>query len=214
MKELNNTRRLTISTILFVIALIIGFITFRKPAFTYKMPAQEMVDQLNNQNNQITPPVALQIMSKNDPSNIFVDLRDPYVYQKGYLGEAVNIPVSDILQQESIDFFDDMLANSISVILYANNQFEANGAWMLLQQLGYSNVKILLGGYNYFIQYKADDPNLADSPEYLVEEPAFSFSEMIENMGSKDSQPTESNDKPQNIQPVKRKKKAAAQGGC
>ena len=214
MKELNNTRRLTISTILFVIALIIGFITFRKPAFTYKMPAQEMVDQLINQNNQITPQIALQIMSKNDPSNIFVDLRDPYVYQKGYLGEAVNIPVSDILQQESIDFFDDMLANSISVILYANNQFEANGAWMLLQQLGYSNVKILLGGYNYFIHYKAEDPNLADSPEYLAEEPTANFSEVIENSVNPDQQPDQEKNTSKAIIPVKRKKKTTAAGGC
>lgn len=214
MKELNNTRRLTISTILFVIALIIGFITFRRPAFTYKISAQEMVDQLNNQNSQITPQDALQIISINDPSTIIVDLRDPYEYQKGYLGEAINIPVSDIMLEESIDFFEDTLADSISVILYASNQFEANGAWMLLQQLGYSNIKILLGGYNYFIHQKANHHNISESTEYLVEKPQINYADFIKNTSSSSGQVVEQTAVPKQITPVKRKKKVVAAGGC
>lgn len=214
MKELKKTRRLTIATILFVIGIVIGFLTFSKPEFTYKLSPQEMVEQLYNLDTEMIPDEAMEIISYGDSLNILVDLRNPYEYQKGFLGEAINIPVSDILLEESIAFFDEMMADSISVILYAKNQLDANGSWMLLQQLGYYNVKILLGGYDYLANEDIDYYNMPDIPEYLVEEPTISFSEVIANIGSMSNQSEESANKPQSIQPIKRQKKAVAEGGC
>ena len=179
MKELNNTRRLIISTILFVIILIVGFLTFRRPVYTYKLSAQEMLEQLNIRDNEVTPYEMIQIISNNDLSTVIVDIRDPYTYQKRYLGNAINIPVSDIMLEYSMDFFNEMLNDSVSVIIYANNQLEANGTWMLLQQLGYSNVKILLGGYNYFIHQKDKDHDLAEGLDYLVKNPQLTNPDFV-----------------------------------
>jgi rhodanese-related sulfurtransferase len=214
MKELKKTRRLTIASILFVIIIVIGFLTLRKPEYTYKLSTQEMVEQLYNIDTEMLPDEAMEIISYGDSLSVFVDLRNPYEYQKGFLGEAINIPVSDILLEESIEFFDAMQADSITVILYANTQLDANGSWMLLQQIGYSNVKILLGGYNYLTDENIDYYDMPDIPEYFVEEPAIIFSEVISNMSSQNFEQTETENKPQNIQPIKRKKKAVAEGGC
>jgi rhodanese-related sulfurtransferase len=214
MKELNNTRRLIISTILFVIVLIIGFLTFSTPDFTYKLSGQEMLEQLNIRDNEVTPHEMIQIITNNDQSGIVVDIRDPYVYQKGYLGKAINIPVSDIMQENTIDFFDEMLADSVSVIIYANNQFEANGTWMLLQQLGYHNVKILLGGYNYTKQLKANQHNLAEIPEYHAEKPQIDYADFVKKSTSGTGQLVEQTEASKQILPVRRKKKVVTTGGC
>lgn len=214
MKELKKTRRLTIASILFVLIIIIGFLTFRKPEYTYKLSTQEMVEQLYNIDTEMLPDEAMEIISYGDTASVLIDLRNPYEYQNGFLGEAINIPVSDILLEESIAFFDAMQADSIIVILYANTQLDANGSWMLLHQLGYSNVKILLGGYDYLTDENIDYYDMPEIPEYFVEEPVIIFSEVISNMSSQSYNQTETESKPQNIQPIKRKKKAVAEGGC
>ncbi len=214
MKELRKTRGLTIGSILFVIIIVIGFLTFRKPEYIYKLSTQEMVEQLYNIDTEMLPDEAMEIISYGDSLSVLVDLRNPYEYQKGFLGEAINIPVSDILQDESLAFFKTMQADSITVILYANTQLDANGSWMLLQQLGYTNIKILLGGYNYVTDENIDYYDMPDIPEYFVEEPTIIFSEVISNMSSQSYEQTETENKPQTIQPIKRKKKAVAEGGC
>ncbi len=214
MKELKKTNRLTIASILFAIIIEIDFLTFRKPEYTYKLSTQEMVEQLYNIDTEMFADEAMEIISYGDSSCVLVDLRNPYEYQKGFLGEAINIPVSDILQEESLEFFNTMQADSISVILYANTQLDANGLWMLLHQLGYANVKILLGGYNYLTDENIDYYDMPEIPEYFVGEPALIFSEVISNMSSESYEQTETENKPQNIQPIKRKKKAVAESGC
>lgn len=213
MKELKRTRRLTIAAILFVLVIIIGFITLNKPDFTYKLSTQLLVEELYNLDNEVLPDDIMDILAYGDSTMVLIDIRDPYAYQMGFLGEAINIPVSDIMRKESIAFFDEMQADSISVVIYANNQLEANGTWMMLKQLGYSNVKILLGGYSYLTNEDIDYYDMPEIPEYFVEEPAFIFSEVIANINSGQNIEAESTE-PQTIKPIKRKKKAVAEGGC
>jgi len=213
MKELKNTRRLTIAAILFVLLIIFGFITFRKPEFNYEISNQQMVEELYNIDNEVLPDDVMDIIAYGDSATVLVDIRNPYDYKKGFLGDAINIPVSDIMSEESIAFFDEMLSDSLSVIIYGNDQFEANGPFMMLHQLGYNNIKILLGGYTYLTNEDIDYYDMPEIPEYFVEEPDFIFSEVIANIGSGEN--LENNTEAvKTIQPVKRKKKTVAEGGC
>lgn len=214
MKELTRTRRLTIITIIFVFILILGFLTFSKPEFIYKLTPEETLTELSNKENEITPGLVSEILSKEDPSFVFVDLRNPYEYGRGYIGEAINIPVSDILTKESISFFEDMQSNSVAVVLYGKDQLEANGPWMLLRQLGFDNIKILLGGYDYMTDEDIDYYDMPEIPLYFVEEPQINYAEFIENASLNSGQIVEETEEPKQIAPVKRKKKVVAEGGC
>jgi hypothetical protein len=74
-------------------------------------------------------------------------------------------------------------------------------------------VKILLGGYTYLTNENIDSYDMPEIPEYFVEEPAFIFSEVIARIGNGAN--LEDNSKSvQSIQPIKRKKKSVAEGGC
>jgi len=85
--------------------------------------------------------------------------------------QGFNIPVSEILEEESISFFQEMKKDSVIVILFGQDQLDANGPWMLLCHLGLDNVKILLGGYNYLTNEEIGYYNMPEIPLYLVEEP-------------------------------------------
>ncbi len=214
MKELTKTRRLTISTIVFVFILVIGFLTFRTPNLVYELSPELTIEELFNIENEMIPDEMMDILAYGDSNSVLIDVRDPYEYDKGYLGEAINIPVSEILMEESISFFQEMKKDSIIVILYGQDQLDANGPWMLLRQLGFDNIKILLGGYNYLANEEIDYYDMPEIPLYLVEEPQLNFAEFIENASLNAGQMDEQIEEPKQIAPVKRKKKVVAEGGC
>ena len=131
MKELTKTRRLTISSIVFVLVLVFGFLTFRSPNLVYELSPDISIEDLYNIENEMIPDEMMDILAYGDSNSVLIDVRDPYEYDKGYLGEAINIPVSDILEEESIIFFQEMKEDSVIVILYAKDQLDANGPWLL-----------------------------------------------------------------------------------
>lgn len=214
MKELTKTRRLTISIIVFVFILVIGFLTFRSPNLVYELSPELAIEELYNIENEMIPDEMMDILAYGDSNSVLIDLRDPYEYGKGYLGEAINIPVSEILEEESLSFLQEMKEDSVTVILYAKDQMDANGPWMLLRQLGFDNIKILLGGYDYMANEDIDYYDMPEIPLYLVEEPQLNFAEFIENASQSTGQIDEQIEKPKQIAPVKRKKKVVAEGGC
>lgn len=214
MKELTRTRKLTISTIVFVFILVLGFITFRTPDLVYQLSPELTLEELYNIENEIIPDEMMDILTYGDSNSVLIDVRDPYEYNKGYLGEAINIPVSEILKEESISFFEEMEKDSVIVILYGEDQLAANGPWMLLRQLGFSNIKILLGGYDYLADEEIDYYDMPDIPLYLVEEPQINFAEFIEEASLNLGQIEKQIEEPKQIKPVKRKKKVVAEGGC
>ena len=53
-----------------------------------------------------------------------------------------------LLEKDNLDIFED---TSFTYVLYGPDQLDANGPWMVLKQMGYSNFKILQGGYDKYL---------------------------------------------------------------
>ena len=101
----------------------------------------------------------------------------------------------------------------MTVVLYGQDQLEANGPWMILRQMGYENVKVLMGGYHYFTTGPLDFYDMPEIPKYLVEEPAYDFYGVMETLGSR--QPDEIiSDQPEVVIPTRKKKESVVEGGC
>ena len=67
-----------------------------------------------------------------------------------------------MLSDKTLKKFDQYAKDSIAIVLYGNIQTDANGPWMMLKQLGYTDVKVMLGGYNY---YSKEPSDLEEMPE-------------------------------------------------
>lgn len=214
MKELTRTRRLTIATIIFILILITGFITFHRPAYSYQISATKMAENITDLENEAIPNTSLETLAYGEKGIVMVDVRNSDKFNKGHLGEAVNIPVSDILTSENISFLKQMEQDSMTVILYGANQREANGPWMLLKQIGFNNIKILLGGFSYFKNIEPDLNNRAEEPLYRVEEPVMDFRKFISETRNDSEKAEAISSHPTNVTPVKREKKTQTQGGC
>ena len=72
-----------------------------------------------------------------------IDLRPPYAFEKGHPDGALNIPVAQLLDREQWR----ILRKSHTVLLVGETAAQANGPWLLLNQLGLENVIVLDAPY-------------------------------------------------------------------
>ncbi|MCB0806923.1 MAG: hypothetical protein KDC05_14085 [Bacteroidales bacterium] len=207
MKELTKTRRLIIVSIIFVFVLVIGLITFRKPEYKYQVSVEAMLQEVNNPEFVLAPETL-----KNIDNIILVDLRNTYSFNKGTLDDAINIPVSDILLKENTAMFDEWEKQGTIVVLFAEDQRAANAPWMLLRQMGYSNMRVLAGGYSFVTATTEDIKVEALKSMLSAEKPALDFAEFMEETSGGESIKTQT--EPVNVIPIQRTKKTVTAGGC
>jgi rhodanese-related sulfurtransferase len=209
MKELNRTRRLTIAAVVFVAIILVGLLSLRRPDIEYQLSQDEMMDLVLSGTHTITTEEARSLIERKNPEYVFIDLRSENIFERGTLPGAINIPVSDILEPRNLEFFKTTEGDSVQVILFAEDQQEANGPWMLLRQIGIENVKVLMGGYESMTVTLS---NRSDTGHFLPEEPILNYAEFMEKLGMTPT--TQEDSQPIQIQTVLRKKKTVVEGGC
>ncbi len=213
MKEITRTKRLFIFSILFAIIIIIGLLTIKRPHLVYRLSPEEALTETMSLMDEYFPEDIPMLVEYADPAFQLIDIRNPYEYLKGHIETAINIPVYSILDNENLKFFKRMAADTVTIILYGKDQLEANSPWMLLNQLGYNNIKVLLGGYDYYANGPLDFYDMPEIPEYLVEEAKYDFADIISQAGL--GQPSISSESSREVViPVRRKKKNVVEGGC
>ncbi len=214
MKDTNlRTNRLLIAVLFFVAILLIGFITLSKPDFEYGLTTAETLQQILSYEDEMIPDEAMEIVSNETPGYTFIDIRNPYEFVKGNIEGSVNIPFQNFLADENVEFFNEMMNDSVILIVYGWDQTEANGPWMTLKQLGYTNVKILLGGYGFYSGETFDMYSESEIPQYFVEEAKYSYVEIMESFAN-GTVVDESSNNLEVVIPVRKKKKSAVEGGC
>jgi rhodanese-related sulfurtransferase len=196
-----------------ILILILGYLILVPKPKKYAISNQELLDNILLLEDEIFPEDVFSIIEYGDSGYYFVDIRTPHQFQNSHISGAVNIAVHDFLEWENIKIFDQLQNDSTTVVIYGSDQRQANGAWMFLKQLGYNNIKVMLGGYDYYTTGPLDLYDMPDIPEYLVEEPICDFAAEIETLGGSNFESTPS-EGPEVVVPARKKKKAAAEGGC
>lgn len=159
-----------------------------------------------------------------DPSLLLVDVRDENSFKKYTLPGAVNIPLEQVLEEDSEPYMDQ---NSYDVVLFSNDNFHADQAWILCSRLGFENLHVLKGGlnqwFNTIINPKEPSENMASNefekynfrkaasmyfgvayPEKVVQKP------VVKKYVLEKPKTTV----PKKVVPVKKKKKMPVEGGC
>ena len=128
-----------------VIIVVLAFI-FRPNAAEYQMGASETLKWMNK-----TP---MEVAIDNMDGKQLIDIRPVDLFLQGHAENAINIPVRNLLDQESVSLFDELRESGKEAILYGSDQLQTTAPWLLLQQLGYQNIKILKGGYSSDQKFK------------------------------------------------------------
>jgi len=117
-----------------------------------------------------------------------------------------------LTKAENIERLEAFKEKGLTVVLYGKDQLQANAPWMFFHQVGFDNVKILLGGYDYYYAHKQDLMASKSDPSYLKGKARYDFAKVAAKSG-KTAGKTKVKIKKSVI--VRRKKKAVvASGGC
>ena len=159
-----------------------------------------------------------------DPSLLLVDVRNENSFKAYSLPNAVNIPLSKVLEEDSEPYLNQ---DAFDVILFSNDNFYSDQAWILCNRLGYENLHVLKGGINewYYTIINPKEPteNMAATefekynfrkaasmyfgvayPEKIVQKP------VVKKYVPKSTTKPE----PKKVVPKKKKKKMPVEGGC
>ena len=128
----------------------------------YKLSPEELLEQVNSGMQYFSPDEIADMIIKEDPSLLLIDVRPQDEYETFHLPGAINIPLSELLADEWQDYLNqDIRLN----VFYSNSTVNANQAWMMCMQLGYKNNYVLQGGLNYWAETIMNpEPPDASSP--------------------------------------------------
>lgn len=210
--ELNPKK--TIWTLLFFgIVIIIGFLTMRKPLLTYSKSISQSIEMTKDtSNNYFYPYQLVSVINKKNKNVILIDLRNKYDFGRGHIPGAKSIPSFDLAKNDNLKLLEAYEKNNLTVVLYADNQLDANGPWFFFRQVGFNNIRILLGGYDYYAAHKDNLNATQSSDAYLKGLARYDFAKV-----AKSTVNDENNAQSNKVKPVvfkRRKKVNVAAGGC
>ncbi|MCK5678287.1 MAG: rhodanese-like domain-containing protein [Flavobacteriaceae bacterium] len=146
-----------------------------------------------------------------DPSVLLIDMRSEKEFNEFSLPNAINIPLKNLLDDDYIGYIDQDIYD---VVLFSNDSFYADQAWMLGNRLGFKNLYVLKGGlnewFNTIINPKYPDETMPREAYKLYD--FRKAAGMYFGVGAPQS---EGKSKPvKKVVTVKKKKKRVAEGGC
>jgi rhodanese-related sulfurtransferase len=204
MKELEKTKRISIAAVLFILAVLIGLLTYKRPQYMYAINTKDTLEKLTNDNYIIT------LNDLNNPDYVLIDVRNQFDFEKGHLKNAINIYTPDILSDENSGLFNELKETNKTAVLYGNNPQEVNAPFLILYQLGYDNIK-LLSIDNSYLQNKLITKN-NDIEKSEADITTF-INESREN-ASIEQKVEDIIKAPKRVITVQKRKKKPAEGGC
>ncbi|NOU48606.1 MAG: rhodanese-like domain-containing protein [Bacteroidales bacterium] len=147
MNELNKTLRLTIAVVAIALVFVIGLLTFQKPEVEYKLTPDVALSHLTDVNLMVNVEQAQEIIRQNDANMIFIDVRNPISFGRDHIEKAINIPLRELLDKSSLKLLRSLNEKGKTMVIYGETPQQASGAWMMLQQTGFQNTKMLNGSY-------------------------------------------------------------------
>ncbi len=212
-KRLLVRRYQILAVILFVLAA--GLVLLPKYKKNEGIKPELFVKNAISSERFISTDVLADRLVNQDPVILLVDTRSEKEFNDYSLPNALNIPLKDFLNED----FDGFINQDIyDVILYSNDSFYADQAWMIGNRLGYTNLYVLEGGlnewFNTIINPKYPDETM---PKEAFE--LYSFRKaagMYFGVGVTEPETKkETIKKPtKKVITVKKKKKRVPEGGC
>jgi rhodanese-related sulfurtransferase len=204
MKELEKVKRISIASTVFILAILIGVLTFERPKNMYANNTKNTLENL------ISKDYLISLNEIEDPQVELIDVRSEYEYDRGHLVNAINISSADILNEENQSILNQFKESNKTIVLYGKDPQEANIPFMMLYQLGFDNIKVLSAKINYLqnkllINKSNIEKLIGDIKAFIYESQKNSKVTIVEQK----VEPA-----PKKVIPVQKKKKKPVEGGC
>lgn len=136
-------RHLILASLLILLG--IGTILVPEKSNKEEVPAERLLQELNDNTRNKKPIFVAQRIIEKDPSFVLIDVRSPEEYEKFTLPGAINIPLEELNNPDYQAYLDPI---GVSNIFISNGGLKANQAWMLCLRKGYAKNYVMEGGLN------------------------------------------------------------------
>lgn len=179
---------------------------------------EELLSRTISPERYISTDEVASLIINQDPSYLYIDVRDEESYSKYSLPNAINIPLEKLLDEDLEPYLNQ---DEYDVVLFSNDHFYANEAWVICNRLDYKNLRVLEGGlnnwFNTIINPTKPTENMAATAFdlYSTRKAASMYFGVAYPEQAKKETVTAKKAVPKKIiVPVKKKKKMPAEGGC
>jgi len=137
MKELEKTKRISVAAVLTILIVAIAVLTYKRPKHNYSVDSKTALEQV------LKTEYLASMDLINTETDILIDVRGIYEYNKGHIENAINIFGPEILNDENSEQIEEIQNSGKNIIIYGANPNEALAPFMVLNQIGVDNVKML-----------------------------------------------------------------------
>ena len=96
---------------------------------------EQLLSNVISPERYISTDILADKLINQDPSYLLIDVRDEESYTKYTLPNAINIPLAKLLDEDSEMYLNQ---DEYDVILFSNDNFYADQAWILCNRLEYA----------------------------------------------------------------------------
>ena len=172
MKKMKTLKNILLATVLIVIASACTSENRKKYAIT----TDEVLELYTSKKDILTAEkIANILLCDQDNPYQFIDLRTPHEFIKGHVEGAINIPAKDILDRE---YYSTLNQSEKINVLYCRGQNQAINIYLILKQLGFKNIKVAMGGYDYINDFIVVQYGIKTG-DYDGEKPNYDFLRLI-----------------------------------
>lgn len=192
-----------------VIILLAIFIIEREEA-KYSNPVDAVFTEGQADSLQIKPAQLKNLLTQGN--YLVIDIRQPEYFLTETIEGAINIPAGELLSEDNNEKLEEALEAGKKIVVFANNSQDALVPWLILRQTGFSNVYLLLGGFDGWKKHLADN-TYTPSP---IETSNLDYSAEIQKLKASAGTPVQEEkpkEKPK-ITPKAVEHHGAAEGGC
>lgn len=119
--------------------------------------------------------IANILLCKEAHSYQMIDLRTPHEFIKSHVPGAINIPAKDVLD---LEYYHILNQDEKINVLYCRGRNQAVNIYMILKQLGFKNIKVALGGYDFINEYILQSYGIKTG-DYNDEKPKYDFLRLV-----------------------------------
>jgi rhodanese-related sulfurtransferase len=179
------------------VALVIVLLAFlfKPKSIEFQTKAKQSVTLISDK--------TLEVSVANLTGKQLIDIRPADQFAQGHAEMAINIPVRNLLDEESLEIIERLQTGGQEAVLYGTDELQSVAPCLLLQQMGYTKVKFLKGGFGA-------DNKLFETTGAATETMQLDQAAMKAVQPAAAKEPEKK--KPQVVIPVR--KEASSGGGC
>jgi rhodanese-related sulfurtransferase len=190
-----SNKQLNLGVLLFFGLISLGLIVSNVSSGKYRTSITTVMD-VSFDDDFLVGYAELYQLIQNPGNDIqFFDLRDPGSFASGHISGAINIPEKKIYSKE----FRKALDQEGQKILYSHNEHEAVYAAMILLGKGYSNIRVVVGGFDTIEAYVLKDGLNPSYMYYKDDKARFDYPRFMDASGTGQNREADQNNRKNNM---------------